>query len=113
MIKSRFFKNKKHRTYDYLPRYYDPEKERVEKLIEQAKAKYGKLEDKEKEAKIKREINFREKAETQWDASAYGKGARIVNLRLIIILMLLCGIFYYIIISMPGIVQYFENQQTK
>ncbi len=35
---SRFFKTPKPQQFEYVPRFYDPEKEALEKRIEQAKA---------------------------------------------------------------------------
>ena len=52
-----FFKQRKNKTYNYTPRYYDERKERLENL----KKKHGLIED-ETENKSYRGVNFRD----QW-----------------------------------------------
>lgn len=53
-----FFKLPDHYVFNYKPRYYDPQKEQMEKRVQKIKKKLG-IEDENKNIKYKADINFR------------------------------------------------------
>lgn len=53
------FKLPDHYVFDYKPRYYNPQKEQLEKRVERIKKKLGIEDDKDKNIKYKADINFR------------------------------------------------------
>lgn len=63
MIRWSFFKRRKPRELNYVPRYYDPEKEELEKRIAEAEKEV--LIERGEEG-VRREINFRKAAREQW-----------------------------------------------
>ncbi len=95
MIKMPFFKKREPRRYDYYPRYYDADKEDLEKRIRNAKAEMGIKTDEEGE-NVRREISFRKQAVSSWGDGSYSKQARIANLRLILILGGIGVLFFFI-----------------
>jgi len=82
----------KHRRFEYVPRYYDPKKEKLKKQIAQAN-KEGILDD---EGRYTREINFRAKVQDKWGNSEFRQKSTMANIRLIMILGVLVVVVYYI-----------------
>ncbi len=95
MIKMTFFKKREPKRYDYYPRYYDADKEDLEKRIKNAKAEMGIQSDEDGED-VRREITFRKQAAANWGDSSYSRQARIANLRLILILGGIGVLFFFI-----------------
>jgi len=54
-----FFKLPDHYVFDYKPLYYDPQKEKLQKRIENIKKELGIDEDKDANIRYKPDINFR------------------------------------------------------
>ena len=96
-----FFKIYKPQTYNYKPRYYDPEKE----ARKEREKKYGKNDDDEnvengKEFRTSlRRGSFRDELEKERGlrGSTYRKHSRQSNTRLIIIIAVLAAIAYLIL----------------
>jgi hypothetical protein len=96
----------KHKRFEYVPRYYDPRKEALEKKIKQAKAEAGQHVD---ENKLKREINFRTNIDERW-GSAHVKNERVrSNLRLMIILFIIIGLFYFFFQGLDSAGQFIDK----
>lgn len=97
-MKLKFTKLPKHKAFDYKPRYYNEQKERLEE-------RKRKFETMEAEGKTRTrddiEINFRRNSGT--DNKFRSKQLMASNLRLIIILMALVGICYYFFIHMDNL----------
>lgn len=98
VMKLKFTKLPKHKAFDYKPRYYNEQKERLEE-------RKRKFETMEAEGKTRTrddiEINFRRNSGT--DNKFRSKQLMASNLRLIIILMALVGICYYFFIHMDNL----------
>ncbi len=75
-----------------MPRHYDPNKEEMEKRIERIKSEMGL--DAQEEEKARREISFRSKMNARWDTTDRSKAIGQANMRLVIILLVLCGLFF-------------------
>ena len=89
----KFLKLPKHRNFDYNPQYWDPEKEERDKKLK----RYYKQENQDPEA-IKERISssFRKRGAVT-DYNARKKQVRSSNIRLIIIILLLCVAAYVLI----------------
>ncbi|MCH2235007.1 MAG: hypothetical protein MK078_12210 [Crocinitomicaceae bacterium] len=80
----------KHKRFEYTPRYYDERKEALEKKIKQ----YNTEAVAEDEVKMRREVNFRENVSDRWSNSEFRRKNKRANLRLLIILVAVLGVFY-------------------
>lgn len=82
----------RHKSFEYVPRYYDPKKEALKKKIQQAKKEN--LVD--ENGKYAREISFRQKTEDRWGNSDYKAQHLKANIRLAIILSVIIFAFYFL-----------------
>lgn len=89
----KFLKLPKHRNFDYNPQYWDPEKEERDKKLK----RYYKQEDQSAEAVKERISSSFRKRGAVTDYSARQKQARASNIRLIIIILVLCVAAYVLI----------------
>ena len=94
MLKFTFFKTREPKRYDYYPRYYDPDKEDLENRIKRAKAELG-IKDDEGNT-IRQEIKFKKTVDDNWRQGMVRQSHFSANVRLVVILIALCGLFYYI-----------------
>ena len=85
------FKSRANYVFDYKPRYYDERKERLEKL----KNKYLNI-DNEHIEKFKPSL-IKSGLKTDWQRSKHIAHDRKSNLRLALIIVILVGIFAYIL----------------
>lgn len=81
------------RQYDVMPRYHDPDKERLEARYQKMRSEMG-VEVPADEERIRRTISFSEKVDDKWARSSFSKQHLYSNLRLMLILVLLCVGFY-------------------
>jgi len=98
----KFLKLPKHRNFDYNPQYWDREKEEREKKLK----RYYKQEDQDPEA-VKARIadSFRKRGGVT-DYNASRKQARSSNIRLIIIILVLCVASYvFITVYLPTLLK--------
>lgn len=79
------------RQYDVAPRYYDEDKERRDARYEEYRAEFGGA---ESEEHVRRKISFREQVDEKWARSSFSRQHLYSNLRLMLILVLLCCGFY-------------------
>jgi CHASE3 domain sensor protein len=84
----------KYRRYNFQPRYYDERKEKLQKKI----ASFNGTQSPEQA----REIKFRANLEDTWGNSEMKKQTQKANLRLLIILILICFAAYYIFIGLDS-----------
>ncbi len=99
----------RHKRFDYVPRYYNPEKEELERKIAQAKAEAVLTNTKENG----REIEFRSKIEGKWGGSDVKAASLRSNLRLVVIFAILIVVFYYIFIGLDGIGYFLDENMDK
>ena len=93
MFSSGFGKRPKHRKFDYNPRYWDPEKEALEKTINQYK---GDLSDKDK---MKERISAGLRNRYVGDEQYRKKHVKKSNLRIVYIALFLVLLTYLILKS--------------
>lgn len=86
----------RHKRFDYIPRYYDADKEALQRKIEQAKREAGE----NKEGNYAREIEFRAQIQSKWGNTEYKTAAMRSNIRLIVILGILLIAFYYVFVAL-------------
>ncbi|MDH3651206.1 MAG: hypothetical protein OEQ53_16085 [Saprospiraceae bacterium] len=99
-----FFKTPRHQKFRYVPRYYDPQKERLEKIVSEAKGEN--LSDTEL-AKARISNSFRKRNVK----NAYSKKmTRRSNRLLVIIIIILFGLTYLLLtVYLPRFMQLFEG----
>jgi len=85
----RFFKLPKYNEFNYIPRYYDPQKEAREERLKKIK----------QEAGVSDDINYTPNIKGQFRRfhRAAKREKKVSNLRLLIILIFLFLAFYYLI----------------
>lgn len=85
---------KEYNRFDYIPRYYDPRKEELQRKITAANATQG------DDEKVNRDISFRSKTQDRWGNPDFKTEAFRSNIRLIIILGIILAVFYYLFIGL-------------
>ena len=104
MLKIGFGRSIKPRTFDYIPRFYDPEKERFQenlKKFQEGDSPENYLEN--RKSRIRSGIRMKYNG----DVSAMSKAKKQSNLRLIMIIMVL-GFACYILMSSNKIITLIE-----
>jgi hypothetical protein len=97
----RFFKQPKHQRFDYIPRFYDPDKEDLER-----KKKIYNSEHNEKDAmKSRISQGLRRKAAYQAGDSYKKQNRKIGYLRLLILAILILLIFVFMQSYLPQILE--------
>lgn len=87
----RFFKLPKYNEFNYIPRYYDPEKEARQERLKKLKQEKGEFDDSEYTPLIKGQMRrFHRSAKRE---------KKVSNLRLLVILILLFLAFYYLLFN--------------
>ncbi|MGE5355355.1 MAG: hypothetical protein ACM3PT_03885 [Deltaproteobacteria bacterium] len=91
-----FFKTRKPKKFEPVPRFYDPNRETIDKLMQ-------KYEDKDKAAVERMKFRVRNTFQAgsgsgSMFSSSYNRGARSSNMRLIIILLVMLFLIYLIFI---------------
>ncbi|UKN01941.1 hypothetical protein K6119_00225 [Paracrocinitomix mangrovi] len=102
----------KHRRFEYVPRYYDPRKEELEKKIraaQKAAAKNGG----EGDASIARELSFRQNTSDKWGNSEYKAQAMRSNLRLVIIFIIVLIGFYFLYQYLDDVGAFIDKETGK
>ena len=99
-----FFKTPKHQKFNYIPRYYDPQKERLEEIINNAKA--GNSNDTER-AKSRISQNFRRRGHS----SNYNRNvSRRSNILLLAIIITLFALTYLLLtVYLPRFIHQIEG----
>ena len=92
----------KSREFNFHPRYYDERKERLKKKVELYSGE-NKSEDRI------RAIKFRATLEDNWGNGGHKSQALKSNLRLLIILAIILGLFYYIFIGLDNVGELIGN----
>jgi len=93
MLSSGFGKRQKHKKFDYIPRYWDPEKEALEKTINQYKG------DPSDQDKMKERISSGLRHRYVGDEQYRQRHVKKSNFRIIYIIMALCLLTYVILTS--------------
>jgi len=93
MFSSGFGKRPKHRKFDYIPRFYDPEKEALEEAVNKYK---GNMSDADK---VKSRISSGLRQRYTGDDSYRRANVKKSNFRVLRIIVVLCFITYMILKS--------------
>ncbi len=101
-----FFRTPKHQRFEYKPRFYDPQKERLEEIIRNAKGEQGEVSQTEL-AKSRISQSFRRRTKS----TQYTKRAvRRSNMLLLAIIVVLFALTYLLLtVYLPEFVQLFEG----
>ena len=107
-FKSRLFKLPNHKRFDFSPRYYDQEKERLEtRKAEIARA----LKKDYNETNAQRELRIREQFRTR-NTSYNSSSSLMSNIRLIVIFGILLIGFYYVYIHLDDVLYALTNSKN-
>lgn len=99
-----FFKTPKHQTFNYKPRYYDPDKERLDAIIRNAKGE-GSTDPEDIKARIS--MTFQRRMVPKMTRQ---KAARRSNIILVIVMIILFLFSYFLMkIYLPEIIESVEN----
>ena len=96
-----------HRRFEYIPRYYDPKKEELEKKVKVAEAEA------KGERDYRREISFRQHTSDKWGNSEFKSQAMKSNVRLIIIFVIVLIGVYFLFQALDNIAPFIDNQKMK
>ena len=100
----------KHKRFEYIPRYYDPRKEELEKKIRAAEKEANpdkKFED------YSREISFRQKTSDKWGNTDFKSKMMRANARLIVIFVVCLIGFYYLYTYLSDVALFLDDQTGK
>jgi uncharacterized membrane protein (DUF106 family) len=97
----------KHRRFEYIPRYYDPRKEELEKKVKAAQKKPG------EEDGQRREISFRQQTADKWGNTEFKMQAMRSNIRLIVIFIIVLIVFYYLYQYLDDAAYFLDNQKPE
>jgi cytochrome c-type biogenesis protein CcmH/NrfG len=97
----------KHRRFEYIPRYYDPRKEELEKKVKAAQKKPG------EEDGQRREISFRQQTADKWGNTEFKMQAMRSNIRLIVIFIIVLIAFYYLYQYLDDAAYFLDNQKPE
>ena len=105
MIKSGFGRRPKHKKFDYTPRYWDPEKEALQKTLDQYRG------DKNDPDKVKDRISSGLRHRYAGDADYRKKNVTKSNMRIVYLIAILSIISYLILTSdkILSMVEMFEG----
>lgn len=107
-FKSRLFKLPNHKRFDFSPRYYDQDKERLEtRKAEIARA----LKKDYNETNAQRELRIREQFRTR-NTSYNSSSSLMSNIRLIVIFGILLIGFYYVYIHLDDVLYALTNSKN-
>ncbi len=100
-----FFKTPKHQKFNYIPRYYNPQKEKLDEIIANAR---GDGQSDTELAKSRISSSFKRRGYT---SSAYSKNAtKKSNYLLLAIIVVLFGLTYMLLtVYLPEFMQQFEG----
>jgi len=106
-LRFNMFRTPKHRKYDYIPRYYNPNKEELEQKIKMAELKAG---DSIEGAKARISSGLRKRGKSSFTYKSERKKAMLhSNLMLIFILVvLILGVLYFAEVYLPTLMEKFE-----
>jgi hypothetical protein len=91
----KFFHTPSARQFHITPRFYDPDKEEREERERRIKEELGIVDDKVDDGKpFRPNIRGQFRTEQGWKAKSNEKARRTSNTRLIILILILCLVFY-------------------
>jgi hypothetical protein len=99
----------KHKRFEYIPRYYNEDKEVIQAKIDRAREEN--LVD--KNGNYARSISFQSKMQDRWGNPDHKVQTMRSNFRLIIILIILLVAFYYVFIGLDGIGYFIDANKEK
>ena len=96
-----FFKTPRHQKFEYKPRYWDPEKEELNRRIEAAKR-----ENKDPDA-IKSRISSGMRRHYKYGSRSNSRGSKKSTIRLFVIIgFLLLFTYYFLVVYLPRFEEY-------
>ena len=115
-FKSRLFKLPNHKRFDFSPRYYDQDKERLEtrkaQYFKYRKAEIARALKKDyNETNAQRELRIREQFRTR-NTSYNSSSSLMSNIRLIVIFGILLIGFYYVYIHLDDVLYALTNSKN-
>ncbi len=99
------FKVRKPKSFNLSTRYYDVDKERLMRRVNEIEQEQGKLAG----DRVHREMNFRAKTDINWKKSYIAKARMKSNIRLLLILGILTAVFVYLYNNIDAISATLEN----
>jgi hypothetical protein len=105
-----FGKRTKHRSFEYTPRYYDPEKDDLDRRMAPYRKKEGEKDEVDAEA-IKQRIrgSFKKPIGKSYDSDAYKRSLRKSNRVVMIVMMILVLLtLYFLLEYMPSFFESFD-----
>ncbi len=109
MIKG-FFKLQKHKEFNFTPRYYNEDKERLEQRYNEIANEQGVTTNRDKQI-VRRQISFREKVNDSWKMANHSRQNKFSNLRLLVILGVLIAAFYFIYLNIEPFINNIVNYE--
>jgi hypothetical protein len=100
LLKTRFFKLKSARQFDYIPMYYDADKERME----ERKARIAKELELSNESMSREALSLRMKFDKNHARRQSARRETWSSVRLIVILLILIFVCYKIFINLEGVI---------
>jgi len=103
-----FGKRPKHRSFDYTPRYYDPDKEDLERRLSQYRDKPSSQDDAEA-VKARIRGSFRKPIGVKYESDQYRKSLRRSNrIVLVVTLALILITIYFLLEYLPSFLTAFD-----
>lgn len=96
-----------HRRFEYIPRYYDPRKEELEKKIKAAEKSS------ENSGNQRREISFRQQTADKWGNNEFKMQAMRSNIRLVVIFIVVLIVFYYLYQYLDDAAYFLDSQKQN
>ncbi len=97
----------RHKRFDYIPRYYDPKKEELEKKIKQAESAT------DANGNYQRELSFRQQTADKWGNTDFKREAMRSNVRLIIIFGIILFAVFFLFQYLDVIGTFIDNNKGK
>lgn len=101
----------RHNRFDYVPRYYDPKKEELQKKIRMAKKEAG--QQTEDDGSAAREISFRQQTADKWGNTQYKSQSMTSNLRLVVIFGIGLIAFFFLYQLLDDVAPFIDSQKGK
>src|SRR5690606_36573603 len=88
----------KHRKFEYVPRFYEPEKEEFQERLKMLQEKYGETADLDAE-RMKHRIRYGLRNKTSWDSGTRTHAEKAASIKRLLIIFVLISIFLLVLWS--------------
>lgn len=103
------FKVRKPKSFNLPTRYYDENKERLNQRVKEVEQELGKSEGEN----VRRQMNFRQKVDSEWKRKELTRARNMANIRLMVIIAVLLIAFVYFFNNIDGLIADIENTVTN